>query len=418
MGDDLSHMLTGIGPGPGVEPGMHETIPAAGDPAETLSRAELARYSRHIVMPEVGLGGQLRLKRARVAVIGLGGLGSPISLYLAAAGVGTIGLVDDDVVEHSNLQRQVLYGVEDVGRSKTAVAAARLRHANEHVRLEEHPLRLNAGNALSVLEPYDVVVDGTDSIAARYLLNDACVLLRKPFVYGSIHRFEGQVAVLAGPAGPCYRCLFREPPPPGLVPSCAESGVLGVLPAVIGSLQALETIKLVLGTGEPLTGRLLLFDGLAQHWRELILRRNPDCPACGDLPTITGLTDYDEFCDARADAAGPSRHGAGIPEIDAAELERRLLSGRPPTLVDVRETLERAIVDLDRHGAHHIPLAELERRMDELDRNDEIVLVCRTGVRSARALRQLRAAGYSRLWNLKGGIHAWIGEVDPYPPQY
>jgi len=375
------------------------------------------RYSRHIVLPEVGWEGQRKLKAAKVLLIGAGGLGSPLGLYLAAAGVGRIGLVDFDVVDESNLHRQVLYGISDVGRPKLEAAVERLRDVNPHVELVPHPVRLTSENALDLFAPYDIIVDGSDNFPTRYLVNDACVLLGKPYVYGSIFRFEGQVSVFGAPDGPCYRCLFREPPPPGLVPSCAEGGVLGVLPGIIGTLQALETIKLILGRGDTLVGRLLLFDAMALRWRELKLRRNPECPACGERPTLTGLIDYEEFCGLKTSAAVVDA-GDTVPELTAAELKSRLDRGDRLVIVDVREPHEWEIANLGAYGARLVPLGQLEAHAEELDRESEIVLMCRSGARGVRALRQLRAAGFPRLWNLKGGILAWAEEVDPALPKY
>jgi adenylyltransferase/sulfurtransferase len=382
-----------------------------------LTREEVLRYSRHIVLPEVGWEGQRKLKAAKVLLIGAGGLGSPLGLYLAAAGVGRIGLVDFDVVDESNLHRQVLYGISDVGRPKLEAAVERLRDVNPHVELVPHPVRLTSENALDLFAPYDIIVDGSDNFPTRYLVNDACVLLGKPYVYGSIFRFEGQVSVFGAPGGPCYRCLFREPPPPGLVPSCAEGGVLGVLPGIIGTLQALETIKLILGRGDTLVGRLLLFDAMALRWRELKLRRNPECPACGERPTLTGLIDYEEFCGLKTSAAVVDA-GDTVPELTAAELKARLDRGDRLVIVDVREPHEWEIANLGAYGARLVPLGQLEAHAEELDRESEIVLMCRSGARGVRALRQLRAAGFPRLWNLKGGILAWAEEVDPALPKY
>jgi len=382
-----------------------------------LTREEVLRYSRHIVLPEVGWEGQRKLKAAKVLLIGAGGLGSPLGLYLAAAGVGRIGLVDFDVVDESNLHRQVLYGISDVGRPKLQAAVERLRDVNPHVELVPHSVRLTSENALDLFAPYDIIVDGSDNFPTRYLVNDACVLLGKPYVYGSIFRFEGQVSVFGAPDGPCYRCLFREPPPPGLVPSCAEGGVLGVLPGIIGTLQALETIKLILGRGDTLVGRLLLFDAMALRWRELKLRRNPECPACGERPTLTGLIDYEEFCGLKTSAAVVDA-GDTVPELTAAELKSRLDRGDRLVIVDVREPHEWEIANLGAYGARLVPLGQLEAHAEELDRESEIVLMCRSGARGVRALRQLRAAGFPRLWNLKGGILAWAEEVDPALPKY
>jgi adenylyltransferase/sulfurtransferase len=384
-----------------------------------LSREEIQRYSRHLIMPEVAMEGQRKLKSARVLLVGAGGLGSPLGLYLAAAGVGTIGLVDMDVVDATNLQRQILHGTKDVGRSKLDSARDRLNDVNPYVQLETHELRLTSDNALEVLEPYDIVVDGTDNFPTRYLVNDACVLLGKPNVYGSIFRFEGQVSVFYAKKGPCYRCLFREPPPPGLVPSCAEGGVLGVLPGIIGALQALETIKLIIGRGDPLIGRLLLFDALPMRWRQLQLRKDPSCPICGENPTVRGLIDYEEFCGLPADEdAAAAAERAGVPQITAMELKTRLDLGDAPVIIDVREPHEWDIANLGDYGARLIPLGQIANRMSELDSAEEIVLHCRSGVRSTKALLQLREAGFRKLRNLDGGILAWAETVDPTIPRY
>jgi sulfur-carrier protein adenylyltransferase/sulfurtransferase len=386
-------------------------VPSIAGGSGTFSRDEVARYARHIALPEVGWEGQQKLRAARVALVGAGGLGSPIGLYLAAAGVGTIGIIDFDVVDLSNLQRQVLYGSADVGRLKVDVAAERLHAVNPNVGVVRHATRLTRHNALEILADYDVVIDGTDNFPTRYLVNDACVLLGRPYVYGSILRFEGQVSVFTGRTGPCYRCLFREPPPPGLVPSCAEGGVLGVLPGIIGSLQALEAIKLILGTGDTLVGRLVLFDALGFRWRELRLRRNTDCPVCGDEPTVTGLIDYDEFC-------GMGERMSTTPEITPAELKQRLDRGDELLLIDVREPFEWDIANLGPFGARLIPLDQVLERADEIDPGAEVVLYCRSGSRSAGAARQLQARGYERVWNLKGGIRRWAEEVDPGMQSY
>ena len=386
----------------------------------TLSREEIERYSRHLIMPEVGMTGQRKLKDAGVLLVGAGGLGSPLGLYLAAAGVGRIGIVDFDVVDHTNLHRQLLHGTKDVGRPKLDSARDRIRDVNPNVRVETHQLRLTSDNAMEVIEGYDVVVDGTDNFPTRYLTNDACVILGKPNVYGSIFRFEGQVSVFDARHGPCYRCLFRQPPPPGMVPSCAEGGVLGVLPGIIGSLQALETIKLVIGEGEPLIGRLLLFDALAMEWRSLRLRKNPDCPVCGPEPTVTELIDYLEFCGVSEyeEGAGAAGGSEEVPEISPVELRDRLESGDRLRIVDVRQEHEWEIVNLGDRGATLIPLDSLLERISELDSAEEIVLHCQGGFRSAKALRQLRDAGFRKLWNLQGGILAWQKEVDPSLPRY
>src|SRR6266852_5509904 len=371
-----------------------------------LTNEEIRRYSRHLIMPEVGLEGQRKLKAARVLCIGAGGLGSPATLYLAAAGVGTIGLVDFDVVDFSNLQRQILHGTADVGRPKLESAAERLAGINPGVHIETYEAALNSSNALEILQNYDVIVDGTDNFPTRYLVNDACVLLRKPNVYGSIFRFEGQASVFAVPDAPCYRCLYAEPPPPGLVPSCAEGGVLGVLPGIIGTIQATEAIKLILGAGETLVGRLLLFDALRMHFRELKLRRDPTCPICGEHPTIHELIDYEEFC-------GVPAHEA--PVVTAAdmlvdELKEKLDRGDELLIVDVREPLEYQINRIP--GSILIPLGELPGRVRELDAAREIVVHCKSGSRSARAVEFLKGAGFRRVHNLKGGIVQWVARID------
>ncbi|HSG09006.1 MAG TPA: molybdopterin-synthase adenylyltransferase MoeB [Longimicrobiales bacterium] len=377
-----------------------------------LTRPELLRYARHLALPGVGVEGQRRLKAARVLCVGAGGLGSPLALYLAAAGVGTLGIVDFDVVDATNLQRQILHGTGDVGRSKLDSAAERLADANPHVEIVRHETRLTSDNALDLLAGYDVVVDGTDNFPTRYLVNDACVLLGKPNVYGSIFRWEGQVSVFAMPGGPCYRCLFREPPPPGLVPNCAEGGVLGVLPGVIGSLQALETLKLLLGVGEPLTGRLLIFDALDLSWREVALRRNPDCPVCGDQPTQTGLIDYEVFCGIvpGGDGAG---EGPRVPELDPAEVLERLATASPPLLLDVREAWEWQVGNLEALGGRLISLGDLPGRLDEIPADRSVVVVCRSGQRSRTAARQLLEGGFTEVYNLRGGMQAWARDVDP-----
>ncbi len=368
-----------------------------------LSRREILRYSRHLILPEVGMEGQKKLKASSVLVIGTGGLGAPLGLYLAAAGVGRIGLVDFDTVEFSNLQRQVAFGTSDVGRPKLEAARERLEDINPDITIETHETRLDSGNALDLLSRYDVIVDGTDNFPTRYLVNDACALLGKPNVYGSIFRFEGQASVFWAGRGPCYRCLYPEPPPPGLVPSCAEGGVLGVLPGIVGSIQAAEALKILLGRGSLLVGRLLLFDALEMRFRELKLRRDARCPLCGENPTIRELVDYEEFCGlGRAEAAGP--------EITARELKERLEAGAPLTLVDVRTPQEWEISRLE--GARLIPMHELPARMAELDSTKEIVAYCKVGLRSAQAAAVLRAAGFNAR-NLQGGLDSWAREVDP-----
>jgi sulfur-carrier protein adenylyltransferase/sulfurtransferase len=381
---------------------------------DAFTRDEIARYARHFSLPGFGREGQQKLSAARVAIVGVGGLGTPAGLYLAAAGVGTLGLIDFDVVDLSNLQRQVIYGTADVGRRKVDVAATRLREMNPHVNVVTHDVRLTRTNALEILGGYDVVIDGTDNFPTRYLVNDACVLLGRPYIYGSILRFEGQVSVFTGRTGPCYRCLFREPPPPGLVPSCAEGGVLGVLPGIIGSLQALETIKLIAGCGDTLSGRLALFDALTFRWRELKLRRNPECPVCGDEPVVTGLIDYDEFCGAGEEMANQE----DATDITPAELKQRLDQGDELVLVDVREPFEWDIANLGEYGARLIPLGEVLDRTEEIDPSAEIVLYCRSGARSAGVARQLRSRGYGRVLNLKGGIKGWAEDVDPDMASY
>jgi sulfur-carrier protein adenylyltransferase/sulfurtransferase len=378
-----------------------------------LSREEIQRYSRHLIMPEVGMEGQLKLKKARVLTIGTGGLGAPLGLYLAAAGVGHLGLVDFDVVDNSNLQRQVTFTTQDVGKPKSAAAKARLSALNPSIEITAYETRLTSDNALDLFRDYDIIVDGTDNFPTRFLVNDACVLLGKPNVYGSIFRFEGQATVFGYPGGPCYRCLYPEPPPPGLVPSCAEGGVLGVLPGIVGSIQAMETIKLILGTGEPLVGRLLLFDALAMRFRELKLKRNPECPMCGDHRTITKLIDYEEFCGIRGEETPAMTDG--IAEITARELKMRQDRGDKLFILDVREPHEYQICNLN---GKLIPLGELPKRVNELDSSVEMVVHCRSGKRSADAIHFLQTAGFKKLLNLKGGILAWSDEVDPKVPKY
>ncbi len=385
-----------------------------------LTPPELLRYARHLVLPEVGLAGQRRLKSARVLVVGAGGLGSPVALYLAAAGVGTLGLVDFDEVDATNLQRQILHGESDVGRLKLDSARDRLAETNPHVEVVTHDARLSSANALSVLADYDVVVDGTDNFPTRYLVNDACVMLGKPNVYGSVHRWEGQVSVFATRGGPCYRCLFREPPPPGLVPNCAEGGVLGVVPGVVGSLQALETVKLILGRGSPLAGRLLIFDGLELEWREVAIRRDPACPVCGDKPTQTELIDYELFCGVQPEAEPmtlPANEGspesAGPGGIDVLEASARLTGRTPPFLLDVREAWEWDISNLAPQGAVLIPMGDVGARLHEIPRDRQIIVHCRTGVRSGDIASQLWRAGYRDVLNMEGGINDWARQIDP-----
>jgi sulfur-carrier protein adenylyltransferase/sulfurtransferase len=388
-------------------------IPAAAAEAAALTNEEVLRYSRHLIMPEVGMDGQLKLKQAKVLCVGTGGLGAPLGLYLAAAGVGRIGLVDFDAVDFTNLQRQVLFGTSDVGQPKISAAADRLRNLNPEIQIDTYEAHLTSENALEIMKDYDIVVDGTDNFPTRYLVNDACVLLGKPNVYGSIFRFEGQVTIFGYPGGPCYRCLYPEPPPPGLVPSCAEGGVLGVLPGIVGTIQACETLKLIIGKGEPMVGRLMLFDALGMKFRELKLRKNPECPACGEHRTITKLIDYAEFCGIRGEEAPTTV--TNIPEITPRELKARLDRGDDLFILDVREPHEYQICHLN---GHLIPLGELSRRVNELDSSREIVAHCRSGKRSADAVDFLRKTGFRKIWNLKGGILAWSDEVDPTVPKY
>jgi len=380
------------------------------DTLPKLSHEEILRYSRHLILPDVGVEGQRKLKAARVLLIGAGGLGSPAALYLAAAGIGTLGMVDFDVVDKTNLQRQILHGTQTVGVPKLESARRRIEDLNPNVQVETFETRLTSENALDIIREFDVVADGTDNFATRYLVNDACVLLGKPNVYGSIFRFEGQASVFYAKEGPCYRCLYPEPPPPGLVPSCAEGGVLGVLPGIIGSIQAMETIKLVLGRGELLIGRLLLFDALRLKFRELKLERDPDCPVCGRNPTITSLIDYEAFCGVGAE---PAYDGA---EVTVLDLKEELDAGKPIAIVDVREPHEYEIASIP--GARLIPLGELPERLRELDDHAEIVTHCHHGARSLKALEILRAAGFSKVRSLKGGIDAWAVNVDPEMPRY
>ena len=377
-----------------------------------LSREEVFRYSRHLLIPEVGLEGQRKLKAARVLCIGAGGLGSPVAMYLAAAGVGTIGIVDFDTVDFSNLQRQLLHSTADVGRLKLDSAKDTLAALNPGVTIVPHEVVLSSENALSILGPYDIIVDGTDNFPTRYLVNDACVLLGKPNVYGSIYRFEGQASIFAAPDGPCYRCLYPEPPPAGLVPSCAEGGVLGVLPGIIGTIQATEAIKLIVGAGEPLAGRLLIFDALKMRFREVRLRRDPACPICGDHPTIRALIDYQEFCGV---PGAEATHARGEFDVTALELKEELDQGRDLLLLDVREPLEYEINRIP--GSRLVPLAELPGRLDTLGSAPDIVAYCKTGARSATAAQLLRSAGFHAR-NLAGGIEEWIGKVDPDQLRY
>ncbi len=392
-------------------------VPSIAGGAAALNTDELARYSRHIVMPEVGQEGQQRLKDGSALLIGAGGLGSPLALYLTAAGVGRIGIVEFDVVDRTNLQRQILYGESTVGVPKLDAAAERLADLNPHVQIDRIPQQLSSQNALSIFRDYDVVADGTDNFPTRYLVNDACVLTGKPNVYGSIFRFEGQVSVFNHDGGPCYRCLYPEPPPPGLVPSCAEGGVFGVLPGIVGAMQANEVIKLLLGVGDVASGRYLLFDALKLSFRELRLRRNPDCPVCGDSPTITELIDYEQFCGIPSGGAEEE----GVPEIDVHELARRLdhdssNGGSETVLIDVREPFEHEINSIEQ--AELIPLGELPDRLTELSPSDSYVIHCKMGGRSAKAVELMRSEGFSDVVNLAGGIDAWVEEIDPDQPSY
>jgi sulfur-carrier protein adenylyltransferase/sulfurtransferase len=433
----LEKELTPVKPGdtvsiiPSVAGGAPTTIDAApgvNRALPELTNDEVKRYSRHLIMPEVGVDGQRKLKASSVLCIGAGGLGSPVAMYLAAAGVGTLGLVDFDVVDFSNLQRQILHGTPDVGRTKLASAKDRLSALNPEIRIETYETALSSQNALKLFEPYDVIVDGTDNFPTRYLVNDACVLLGKPNAYGSIFRFEGQASVFATKNGPCYRCLYPEPPPPGLVPSCAEGGVLGVLPGMIGMIQATEAIKLILGVGEPLIGRFLIYDALRMRFRELKLRKDPDCPVCGTHPTVTALIDYDQFCGILPAAQEPAP-ATGVTgatnatnmtnaptEITAVELKQRLDRGDDLKIVDVREPNEYQINRIP--GSVLIPLGDVPKRYNELDPDDLIVVHCKMGSRSAKAADFLRSVGFKKVLNLKGGVLDWVDKVDPAQPKY
>jgi sulfur-carrier protein adenylyltransferase/sulfurtransferase len=394
-----------------IVPSIAGGSPATAEAKAPLSHAEMLRYSRHLLLPEVGVSGQRKLKAARVLTVGAGGLGSPLSLYLAAAGVGTIGIVDFDVVDLTNLQRQIVHGTSTLGRSKLDSAEERLTDLNPNVRIERHETRLTSQNALEILGDYDIVVDGTDNFPTRYLVNDACVLLGKPNVYGSIFRFEGQASLFYAAKGPCYRCLYSEPPPPGLVPSCAEGGVLGVLPGIIGSIQALETIKWIIGAGSSLLGRLVLFDALRLRFRELELRKDPACPICGTNPSIHELIDYEAFCGIGAE---PAYDG---PEISAEELRREMSEKAGEiVLIDVREPHEWDIVHIE--GARLIPLSQLPERLSELDGHAQIVTHCHHGARSMKALEILKGAGFGKVRSLAGGIDAWAERVDPGLARY
>lgn len=380
-----------------------------------LTTDDLSRYSRHLILPEVGMEGQQRLKAAKVLCVGTGGLGSPLAFYLAAAGVGTLGLVDFDVVDASNLQRQIIHSTKDIGRKKLDSAAEKLNALNPALNVVKHETMLTSANALDILRDYDVVADGTDNFPTRYLVNDACVLLGKPNVYGSIFRFEGQASVFAAKDGPCYRCLYPEPPPPGLVPSCAEGGVLGILPGLVGVIQATEAIKLILGNGCPLIGRLLLVDALNMRFRELKLRKNPECPVCGEHPTVTRLIDYQQFCGIHPESKEEKSMKNGIPQITVKELKQRMDAGEDVQLIDVREPYEYQIAQI---GGKLIPQNEVPQRIAEIDRNREIVVHCRSGARSQRIAEFLKQSSYPNVANLAGGILAWSDEIDPTVKKY
>jgi adenylyltransferase/sulfurtransferase len=380
-----------------------------------LTQDDLSRYSRHLILPEVGVEGQRKLKAARVLCVGTGGLGSPLALYLTAAGVGTLGLVDFDVVDASNLQRQIIHSTADIGRSKLDSAEEKLKALNPELKVQKHNTLLSSANALDILKDYDVVADGTDNFPTRYLVNDACVLLGKPNAYGSIFRFEGQASVFATKDGPCYRCLYPEPPPPGLVPSCAEGGVLGILPGLIGVIQATEAIKLILGIGEPLIGRLLLVDALKMRFRELKLCKNPECPVCGAHPTVTQLIDYQQFCGLEAASDVQKAVKNGIPQLSAKDLKRRMDAGENLFILDVREPFEYKIANI---GGKLIPQNEVPQRLAEIDRDREIIVQCKSGGRSQRIAEFLKQSGFPNVANLAGGILAWSDEVDPTVPKY
>lgn len=418
-GDELIIVPSIAGGSPLVEPSQVSpqlsVIPEERLVGIELSQEEVLRYSRHLIMPEVTLEGQKRLKAARVLLVGTGGLGSPVALYLAAAGIGTLGLVDCDAVDDTNLQRQILYFTSDVGRPKLESAMEKIQAINPYVELIPFETYLTSANALEIMKDFDIVIDGTDNFPTRYLVNDACVLLGKPNVYGSIFRFEGQASVFYSKVGPCYRCLYPEPPPPGLVPSCAEGGVLGILPGLIGLVQATETIKLILGKGQSLIGRLLLLDALNMEWRELKLRPNPQCPICGENPTLRELIDYEAFCGLRRGEEEASGL-AVIPEITPIELKQKLDRGEPVVLLDVREAFELQISRLPYFV--HIPIGEIAERLHELNSADEIICFCRTGNRSGKVTQFLQSIGFRKVKNLKGGINAYAQEVDPSLPIY
>ncbi len=400
---------------PSIAGGSTVTAPPE---APALSNDEILRYSRHLIIPEVGIEGQQKLKAAKVLLVGAGGLGAPLGLYLAAAGVGRIGMVDFDVVDFTNLQRQVIHSTADVGRKKLDSAADKMKAINPNVEVVKHEVALSSENALDIIKDYDMVVDGTDNFPTRYLVNDACVLLKKPNVYGSIFRFEGQSTIFATEGGPCYRCLYPEPPPPGLVPSCAEGGVLGILPGTVGLIQATEAVKLILGIGEPLIGRLLLYDALGMRFRELKLRKNPECPICGEHPTITKLIDYHQFCGVpQPSAEAPAQETkVNEGEIDVTELKQKIDRGDNFVLIDVREPHEYKICSIP--GAKLIPLGEFPKHVGEFDPAADIVIHCRSGMRSAKACAILKQSGFQRVRNVVGGILAWSDKVDPSVPKY
>lgn len=421
-GDTVS-IIPAIAGGAAAEEGFASAHTAAKDATQlpTLSNDEIARYSRHLIMPEVGMEGQRKLKAARVLMIGTGGLGAPVGMYLAAAGVGTLGIVDFDVVDSSNLQRQIVHGTKDIGRPKIESARERLNDINPNVKIEPYETRLTSENALEMFREYDMVVDGTDNFPTRYLVNDACVLTGKPNVYGSIFRFEGQASVFWAARGACYRCLYPEPPPPGLVPSCAEGGVLGVLPGIVGAIQANEAIKLILGAGDALVNRLLLFDAWKMRFREMKLRKDPECPVCGENATIRELIDYEAFCGLKPIQSDTTNNkteeSKQMEEINATELKQRLDSGDDIQIIDVREPNEYEIARIP--GTKLIPLAQVVNRKDEIEEGRETVVHCKGGVRSAKAIEALTQAGFKgRLINLKGGITAWSNDVDPTVPKY
>jgi sulfur-carrier protein adenylyltransferase/sulfurtransferase len=388
---------------------------AQSDLLPELTTDDLSRYSRHLILPEVGMEGQRKLKAARVLCVGTGGLGSPLAFYLAAAGVGTLGLVDFDVVDASNLQRQIIHSTKDIGRKKLDSAAEKLTALNPALNVVKHETMLSSANALEILKDYDIVADGTDNFPTRYLVNDACVLLGKPNAYGSIFRFEGQASVFATREGPCYRCLYPEPPPPGLVPSCAEGGVLGILPGLVGVIQATEVIKLVLGKGTPLVGRLLLVDALGMRFRELKLRKNPECPACGENPTVKELIDYEHFCGIIPESKEEKAVKNGIPQLSVKDLKQRIDAGEDVFILDVREPYEYQIAQI---GGKLIPQNDVPQRLAEIPRDREIVVQCRSGARSQRIAELLKQSGYTQVVNLAGGILAWSDEIDPRVQKY